>query len=380
MRITVQEKRDAAIEVGFRALAGRLELDLDTFRERLEGWDVKAFCDGEKPVGMLMVKGPELHVAVLPEVRGKWLSRRLIREVFSPLLKKYGEAKTKVMPDNSNGSDFVRRLGFLGDDVLTLRAGFVSGAFDPISATAATVGASALGGIMQADAAKKAAGIQADAANNATAEQARQYDLARSDAAPYRAAGSAALDRINAGLGPNGSFASSFTSSDLENDPIYQKALQWATTQGTQAINRAAAARGGIDSGSTLKGIVDYALGSASQYGNDAFNRFQTQQSNLFNRNASVAGLGQTAVGQTTAAGANAANNISDLITGAGNARAASIVGGANALTGAANNIANYYTGQQTLDKVLRAGGGYNPYAIYSSPVANSSIASQLPG
>lgn len=232
---------------------------------------------------------------------------------------------------------------------------------DPVSATVAATAASVGGGLLQADAAKKAAGIQADAANNATAEQARQYDLARADAAPYRAAGSQALDRLNSGLGTGGMFSSRFTTSDLENDPIYQKALQWATTQGTQAINRAAAARGGIDSGSTLKGIVDYALGAASQYGNDAFNRFNTENSNIFNRNASIAGLGQTAVGQTTAAGTNAANNISENLIGAGNARAASVVGGANAITGGINNAINYYNGQNTLDKILAAGRGYNP-------------------
>lgn len=234
---------------------------------------------------------------------------------------------------------------------------------DPVSA--AVGGSAVIGGLIQADAASSAADAQRQAAQAATGEQQREYDLARSDAAPYRAAGKTALGTLTSGLAPGGQFAGRFSTSDLENDPIYQKALQWATTQGTQAINRAAAAGGGLDSGATLKGIVDYALGSASQFGNDAFNRFNTEKSNLFNRNASVAGIGQTAVGQTTAAGTNAANNISENLIGAGNARAASIVGGANAITGGVNNALNYYTGQQTLDKVLAAGGGYrmpNPY------------------
>ena len=228
-----------------------------------------------------------------------------------------------------------------------------------IDDAAIAIGGSAiLGGILGNQAASKAANAQLQAAQGATAEQAREYDLAREDAAPYRAAGTSALDRLNSGMS-SGDLTRGFTSADLENDPIYQKALQWATQQGTQAINRGAAARGGLDSGSTLKGITDYALGAATQYGNDAFNRFNITQGNQFNRNAALAGIGQTAVGQTTAAGTNMANNVSDLITGAGNARAASIVGGTNAITGAINQGVNYYTGQQTLDKILRAGGAY---------------------
>lgn len=241
----------------------------------------------------------------------------------------------------------------------------VQGIFGIDDVALAVGGSAILGGILGNKAANKAADAQTQSAAMATGEQAREFDLARSDTAPYRSAGSAALDRLNSGLS-SGDMTRGFTSADLENDPIYKKALEWATTQGTQAINRGAAARGGLDSGSTLKGIVDYALGSASQYGNDAFNRFNITQGNQFNRNAAVAGIGQTATGQSIGAGTNYANNVSDLITGAGNARAASIVGGTNAITGAANNIANYYSGQKTLDKILQAGGGYN-LPLYSS-------------
>lgn len=362
MTITVKPLREEAIKVGYEATKDRLPIDFGAWRKALSSWDVQAFCDGEKVVGMLMTQGPELHVAILPEARGKWLSRRLIREVFGPLLERYGAAKTKVAPGNRKGDDFVSRLGFEkmdGGYVKALRDGFASGAFDPVSAIATV--APVVGGLAQADASRHAANVQADAANSATAEQARQYDLARSDAAPYRAAGTDALGRLNTGLA-TGDMTRGFTSSDLANDPIYQKALQWATQQGTLAINRGAAARGGLDSGGTIKDITDYALNQAMLQGNDAFNRFNVTQGNQFNRNAALAGIGQTAVGQTNAAGANAANNISELMTGAGNARAAGIVGQSNAYTGALNNAANYYTGQQTLDKVLASGRGYNPY------------------
>jgi len=233
------------------------------------------------------------------------------------------------------------------------------------------VGGAILGStLLSSSAAGDAANAQAASAGQGMAEQRREYDLARADAAPYRAAGSSALDRITGGLEPGGQFSSTFTSSDLSNDPIYQRALQWATDQGTLAINRGAAARGGLDSGATIKDITNYALNQALLKGNDAFNRWNTQNSNIFNRNADVAGIGQTAVGQTTAAGTNEANNVTDLMTGAGNARAAGIVSGANAINSGVNSGINYYTGQQNLDKILAAsrnnvpfyGVGANPY------------------
>lgn len=157
-----------------------------------------------------------------------------------------------------------------------------------------------------------------------------------------------------------GMLTKTFSANDLANDPIYQKALDWATTQGTQAINRGAAARGGLDSGSTLKGVTDYALGQASTLGNDAYNRFRANQADIYNKLAGVAGLGQISVGQVNSAGMNAANQTTDLMTGAGNARAAGIVGGANAWNGGLTNASNVYSNQYTLDKVLNAYGQKN--------------------
>src|SRR5260221_81708 len=100
--ITVKPLRDEALLAGFAAMRERLpaEYSFETFCERLADWRVDAFCDGERAIGMLMVRGAELHVAVLPEVRGRWLSRRLIREVFAPIISRYGQAKTSVVAGN----------------------------------------------------------------------------------------------------------------------------------------------------------------------------------------------------------------------------------------------------------------------------------------
>ena len=75
-------------------------------------------------------------------------------------------------------------------------------------ATAATVGGSLLGGVLsdnassdaantQANAANSAAQLEAQAAQRALDEQKRQYDISRSDLAPWRSTGSAALDQLS---------------------------------------------------------------------------------------------------------------------------------------------------------------------------------------
>ena len=59
----------------------------------------------------------------------------------------------------------------------------------------------AAGAAAQADAAKKASGMQSDASNKAIALTDRQFNLSRDDMANYRNAGNAALSKLSGGLG-----------------------------------------------------------------------------------------------------------------------------------------------------------------------------------
>jgi hypothetical protein len=74
---------------------------------------------------------------------------------------------------------------------------------DPVTAGIA-VGGSVIGGMIQGDAAEDAANVQVGASDRATAEQRRQYDLSREDLAPWRSAGSAAVNRQAELLGLEG--------------------------------------------------------------------------------------------------------------------------------------------------------------------------------
>jgi hypothetical protein len=252
----------------------------------------------------------------------------------------------------------------------------------------AALGASLGGGLDSADAAQSAADTQADAAGQATAaserqyqqtraDQLRQYEQVRADQAPYRQAATPSLARMAAGTAPGGEYARSFGIADYQADPGYQFRLQ----QGEQGINRAASARGGQYSGATLKALANFNSGLASQEYGAAYSRFNTDRTSKFNREASLAGVGQTAntaVGNagTSAystiaqAGQNNANQTGQNLQNAGEARASGYVGSSNAIGSGIKQAYDSYQQNQALNNMGGSGiyetggsamGGYFP-------------------
>lgn len=212
---------------------------------------------------------------------------------------------------------------------------------------AAVVGSAVVGGVAsnkaaskQADAAKDAANLSAESSRYATDIQKQIYDQNRADQLPWQQAGQNALAQLRTGTAdPNSPYLKAFDMSDYQQDPGYNFRL----SEGLKAIQNSAAARGGLLSGSALKGISRYSQDQASQEYQNAFNRYQTNQTNGFNRLASLAGVGQTANGALQTAGAQFGNNVGNIAMGnaanqgnaalaAGNARASSYQGIGNAL------------------------------------------------
>jgi hypothetical protein len=136
-------------------------------------------------------------------------------------------------------------------------------------------------------------------------------------------------------------------------DPSYQFRLG----EGMKALERNAAARGGLISGGALK--------AAQRYGQD----YASQEfGNAYNRLAAMAGIGQTSsTNMGNAAGAFGAN-VGQNYMGAANARASGYVGGANAITGGLGQYMNYTQGQNLLAGLQgggmggNAGAATNPY------------------
>jgi hypothetical protein len=79
---------------------------------------------------------------------------------------------------------------------------------------------------------------------------------------------------------------------------------------------------------------------ASTEYAN-AFNRAQTEPTNIFNRLHAISGLGQNAVTTGVQAQQAYGNQASNIITGQAAAQAAGTVGQANAYAGAIGNIGN---------------------------------------
>jgi hypothetical protein len=210
--------------------------------------------------------------------------------------------------------------------------------------------ASLASGIMGANAAKDAAKTQADAVNKATDQQNAALDKIIALNEPFRQGG---LQGMNALLtayglqpGDNSGWAmKDYTPSDLTTDPSYQ----WRLNQGQQALERSAAAKGGLESGGFMKDLTNYAQGAASQEYGNAYNRYMQNRTSKVNNLQSLAGVGQTATGADTNSTQNTANNVSNLTTQGGNALASGIVGGANAWSNAlSQGLSQYQNGELT--------------------------------
>jgi len=229
-------------------------------------------------------------------------------------------------------------------------AAAAAGAMPSWMTPAAIVGSSLIG----ANAAQTAAKTQSDAAAQANQLLAQQYATQRADLAPFTAAGVGAQNKLLTFLGlPGGTagadfgkYTKDFTGADLlaGQDPGYGFRL----SEGQKALERSAAARGGLLSGNTGKALTSYGQQMGSQEYQNAYNRYQTNRANQLAPLFTLTGSGQaSAAGQAAAAG-NYATGAANNLTSAGAARAAGDVGSANALTSGLGSYLNY-SGQQDL-------------------------------
>jgi hypothetical protein len=221
---------------------------------------------------------------------------------------------------------------------------------------------------MTSSAARSAAGAQAGAADRAAELQREQFERQVELQAPFREAGVRALPELEA--------ASRYTPFGMQQftaDPGYGFRL----AEGQKALDRQAAARGGLISGGALRAAQRYGQEMGSQEYTNAFNRYQTERQARLNPLQSLAGVGQTSVAQLGAAGQSYATGAGEAIGAAGQARASGYMGGANALSQGLSQYMGYSQGQQRNALLSRAigggGGGYNvgtePYAGYNASI-----------
>lgn len=159
----------------------------------------------------------------------------------------------------------------------------------------------------QAKAITEAAGISAAASREALDLQRRMYEEGVARQQPWLQAGQNALAKLAAA-----SDYTPFGMAQFQADPGYAFRL----SEGQKALERSAAARGGLLGGATGKALTRYGQEMGSQEYQNAFNRYQAERQARLGPLQSLAGVGQTTAQQLGAAGqgyAGAANQLASM-------------------------------------------------------------------
>ena len=224
-------------------------------------------------------------------------------------------------------------------------------------------------GLLGASAAKKAAGIQADAANKATDTQLAMYKDAKGNLQPFTDAGKGATYTLAAMYGlptpqnPGGSQPFNDVSlAAFRNSPDYKFAMDEAINK----VNAEASARGQLLSGNQLDAVTRTAEGVAT--GN--FGNYITE----LNR---IASLGESAGSQTGNFSIETGKSVAANTIAAGDAQASGVLGQFKSLSSGANNAFNNLG--LVYQQQFGSGGAYgNPTPTGIPPTAGYPSASQL--
>jgi hypothetical protein len=184
---------------------------------------------------------------------------------------------------------------------------------------------------------------------------------------PFRRAGEEALNKLI----PLASNYKTFGTDQFQADPGYAFRL----SEGMKSLDRTAAARGGLLSGSTLKGAQRYGQDLASQEYQNAFNRYQIERNAQLNPLQSLAGVGQTATNTLTGAAGQMGQNLATGYGNVANARASGYVGATNALTSALGTGLNYMQNQQLIGRLPSSNSlGYGGLPSYGGAYGGTQV------
>jgi hypothetical protein len=219
----------------------------------------------------------------------------------------------------------------------------------PWMTAAAIVGST----LISSNAADRAANTQAAASDRAAELQNQQFQQNVQRQQPFYDVGVNALPEL-----VQASKYTPFGMDQFKADPGYAFRL----SEGQKALERSAAARGGLLSGGTGKALQRFGQEMGSQEYTNAFNRYQTERAARLNPLQSLTGMAQTTANTLGTAGQNMASNVGNDITNSAAARASGYVGGANAVTGGLNTYLNYTNSQNMVNALANRNAMENPW------------------
>ena len=181
----------------------------------------------------------------------------------------------------------------------------------------------------QVKASKTAADTTLTASRESIAFQKEMFEKGREDMAPWLEAGKEALgtlgDKIAAGPG------------DFETSPGYE----FRKAEGEKAVERSAAAKGGLFSGAEGKALTKF----GQDYATNDYDNFLARYYQSLNPLQSMAGVGQTTASKASDQAATLGTNVGRTTTTAGNTIAQTQLAAGEAKASGAINTSNAITG-----------------------------------
>ena len=256
--------------------------------------------------------------------------------------------------------------------------------------TAALIGAGGalLGGVVASRGASQAAETGAAAADRSAALQKEIFDLQMKGQEPFRQAGLTGQNRLmellglggDTGAAGYGKYGRDFGMADYQADPGYAFRL----SEGQKALDRQAAARGGLISGGALKAATRYGQDMGSQEYQNAFNRYQTSRTNQLQPLGNLMASGQAAASNQGVAAGNYGTNAGQAYMAGGQATAAGQLGAANTLAGGIQTGVSSYLNQLNFNDFLNRQPGYGaqttPQTSYNTQYLPPQYYSSMPG
>ena len=99
--------RMLGLQVGYVATDWNEQPSFEVYGAALTDWEVKVIARDGLAIGAAFTKGPEFHVSVLPEWRGKWATRGILKELIAEPV-----SVTRVTPGHDRVNGLLERLGF----------------------------------------------------------------------------------------------------------------------------------------------------------------------------------------------------------------------------------------------------------------------------
>lgn len=197
-------------------------------------------------------------------------------------------------------------------------------------------------------AARDAAATTAAATNRAADLQYQMFQEQKALQEPWRQAGVNALGKLQTAAD-----YTPFGMQQFQQDPGYG----FRMSEGLKALDRTAAARGGLMSGAALKGAQRYGQDLASQEYTNAFNRYQTERQAKLGPLQSLAGVGQTAANTLGSQAGAYGTNVGNLYGQQGENAANALIAGQQARSSAYGTFGN------ALGKYLNTEPDYSAFA-----------------